>query len=530
VLQWAPCSSAGHHSTAPPLPPPHPPTATTTATTPQVRILPKARMAAESFANKDGVWALQNAATKERTAQVRAPARGRRLPPAAPGTSQPAPGCLAARPLARPHVPLVPPRPSPGPTLPLSPEAPRAPRRRRSCAWATRRSRRSRTASARWAGLGGCRSLCAEPLGPCKATCPWLWRPGLLQCMPTSSESAGAGGSELPHARAPPPQVLMSSGSTTFTKIANKWNTALIGLMTYFREAVVHTQELLDLLVKCVGRGAQAGARAEEALCCGWAEGAGRAPTGTGTAALAARGRALAAMRRAPHPGPARPAPQVREQDPDAHQDRPQLQDAQQVPAGRVLLSQGDRRAGHAVHGPHPHTAGRGQGQWPGRRRARAARAPFPAGPRRPARRRSSWARPGSRSHAAPRHWPPPTPPKPSLAAAPLAVRPALQPADGPGRDALPRRHVPRGGAAHPQPLPLHPALGERDHRQRACVVRVRAEEGGGQGAEQVRGQQPAAGRASGWNGGWGLRCGAGEDLQASQAERRSTCLAAPAL
>eukprot|EP00887_Chlorella_sp_A99_P006813 scaffold2.g6813.t1 len=46
-------------------------------------------------------------------------------------------------------------------------------------------------------------------------------------------------------------QVLMSSGSTTFTKIANKWNTALIGLMTYYREAVVHTQELLDLLVKC---------------------------------------------------------------------------------------------------------------------------------------------------------------------------------------------------------------------------------------------------------------------------------------
>jgi hypothetical protein len=37
-------------------------------------------------------------------------------------------------------------------------------------------------------------------------------------------------------------QVLMSSGSTTFTKIVNKWNTALIGLMTYYREAVVHTQ------------------------------------------------------------------------------------------------------------------------------------------------------------------------------------------------------------------------------------------------------------------------------------------------
>ncbi|MFS7909896.1 hypothetical protein Hanom_Chr02g00099991 [Helianthus anomalus] len=46
-------------------------------------------------------------------------------------------------------------------------------------------------------------------------------------------------------------QILMSSGSTTFTKVVNKWNTALIGLMTYFREATVHTRELLDLLVKC---------------------------------------------------------------------------------------------------------------------------------------------------------------------------------------------------------------------------------------------------------------------------------------
>ena len=40
----------------------------------QVRILPKIRMAAEGFANKDGVWSLQNEATKERTAQAR-PAR-----------------------------------------------------------------------------------------------------------------------------------------------------------------------------------------------------------------------------------------------------------------------------------------------------------------------------------------------------------------------------------------------------------------------------------------------------------------------
>eukprot|EP00921_Rhytidocystis_pertsovi_P010156 GHVQ01016254.1.p1 GENE.GHVQ01016254.1~~GHVQ01016254.1.p1 ORF type:complete len:1389 (-),score=164.53 GHVQ01016254.1:542-4489(-) len=46
-------------------------------------------------------------------------------------------------------------------------------------------------------------------------------------------------------------QILMASGSTTFTKIANKWNTSLIGLMTYFREAVIHTEPLLDLLVKC---------------------------------------------------------------------------------------------------------------------------------------------------------------------------------------------------------------------------------------------------------------------------------------
>ena len=46
-------------------------------------------------------------------------------------------------------------------------------------------------------------------------------------------------------------EILMSSGSTTFTKVANKWNTALIGLMTYHREAVIHTRELLDLLVKC---------------------------------------------------------------------------------------------------------------------------------------------------------------------------------------------------------------------------------------------------------------------------------------
>jgi pre-mRNA-processing factor 8 len=45
-------------------------------------------------------------------------------------------------------------------------------------------------------------------------------------------------------------QILMASGSTTFTKIANKWNTTLIGLMTYYREASIYTESLLDLLVK----------------------------------------------------------------------------------------------------------------------------------------------------------------------------------------------------------------------------------------------------------------------------------------
>lgn len=42
----------------------------------------------------------------------------------------------------------------------------------------------------------------------------------------------------------------MASGSTTFTKIANKWNTTLIGMLTYFREAVINTEQMLDLLVK----------------------------------------------------------------------------------------------------------------------------------------------------------------------------------------------------------------------------------------------------------------------------------------
>ena len=46
-------------------------------------------------------------------------------------------------------------------------------------------------------------------------------------------------------------QVIILIISPLNLQIVNKWNTALIGLMTYFREAVVNTQELLDLLVKC---------------------------------------------------------------------------------------------------------------------------------------------------------------------------------------------------------------------------------------------------------------------------------------
>ncbi|GMM36116.1 U4/U6-U5 snRNP complex subunit [Saccharomycopsis crataegensis] len=45
-------------------------------------------------------------------------------------------------------------------------------------------------------------------------------------------------------------QILMSSGSSTFVKIANKWNTALISLFAYYREAIIGTEKLLDILVK----------------------------------------------------------------------------------------------------------------------------------------------------------------------------------------------------------------------------------------------------------------------------------------
>ncbi|KAM9926670.1 hypothetical protein OXX59_003057 [Metschnikowia pulcherrima] len=46
-------------------------------------------------------------------------------------------------------------------------------------------------------------------------------------------------------------QILMSAGSATFTKIAAKWNTSLISLFAYYREAIVATEPLLDVLVRC---------------------------------------------------------------------------------------------------------------------------------------------------------------------------------------------------------------------------------------------------------------------------------------
>lgn len=45
-------------------------------------------------------------------------------------------------------------------------------------------------------------------------------------------------------------QILMALGSTTFTKVGAKWNTALIALFAYYREAIIHTPALLDALVK----------------------------------------------------------------------------------------------------------------------------------------------------------------------------------------------------------------------------------------------------------------------------------------
>ena len=55
---------------------------------------------------------------------------------------------------------------------------------------------------------------------------------------------------------------------------------------------------------------------------------------------------------RSQHTGASRSTRQVRKQNPDPYKDRTQLQDAEQIPSGGVLYSQGAGRAGHAVYGP----------------------------------------------------------------------------------------------------------------------------------------------------------------------------------
>ena len=50
-------------------------------------------------------------------------------------------------------------------------------------------------------------------------------------------------------------------------------------------------------------------------------------------------------------------AGQVREQDPDADQDRPQLEDAVAVPARRLLHAEGIGRSRDVEYGPRAHPA-----------------------------------------------------------------------------------------------------------------------------------------------------------------------------
>lgn len=45
-------------------------------------------------------------------------------------------------------------------------------------------------------------------------------------------------------------QIIISSGSSTYTKIVNKWNSELIGIVSYYWEAIIGSNNLLDLLVK----------------------------------------------------------------------------------------------------------------------------------------------------------------------------------------------------------------------------------------------------------------------------------------
>jgi hypothetical protein len=42
-------------------------------------------------------------------------------------------------------------------------------------------------------------------------------------------------------------QIIMNSGSTTFTKVANKWNSSILGLITYFREFLQKNKNFLAI-------------------------------------------------------------------------------------------------------------------------------------------------------------------------------------------------------------------------------------------------------------------------------------------
>jgi len=44
--------------------------------------------------------------------------------------------------------------------------------------------------------------------------------------------------------------MIMTTGTATFTKISNKWNATLIGLITFYREAISSSSNLLEIIVK----------------------------------------------------------------------------------------------------------------------------------------------------------------------------------------------------------------------------------------------------------------------------------------
>jgi hypothetical protein len=153
----------------------------------QVRILPKCRMHSEGFASKDGVWQLQNRYSKERTAQV--------LPLFCPhDVTVPTINLLSSSFLQLPKFLIT---------------------------QSSRCACNAKGKELQW------QSVHKWHIRAC-TTCMQAFLRVSDEAMKTFENRVR--------------QILMSSGSTTFTKIANKWNTALIGLMTYYREAAIHTQ------------------------------------------------------------------------------------------------------------------------------------------------------------------------------------------------------------------------------------------------------------------------------------------------